>query len=247
MKKNYMILLICVIIGGIIGVYLFNNKESKEVRYYTYDGKFVISSSANKKDNYKKLNNNYFIKETISNMTSKEEIIEVLFSEGFNEPYFAYGYYTVSDFNKYFSEYIKKGLICDGEYTHYLEEAASYRCVKHESGHEYQKIDSELCANISDELVCIKANDWQNNKDYKKMFEKAGWQCEYYDYGSREFSVDIASTNGYLECSKTKPSERKNDNELFCNIETDGSAMCSNNAGWCNIYKDLSTSCFGID
>ena len=248
MKKNYLILLIVAIIICVgVGLYLLNIKKTSEVKYYTYDGKFVMSSYAQKVDDYKKLNNNYFIKEKISNVTSKEDIIEVLFSGGFNEPYFAYGYYTIDDFNKYFSEDIKKGLVCDGESIHYLAEATSYKCVKHKPGYKYQKIDSELCANINNQLVCIKANDWQNNANYKKMFENVGWQCEYYDYSTQEFSANKVPTNGYLECSKVKPSNAKKDNELFCYIETDGEVVCNNNVGWCNLYKDLSTSCFGID
>ncbi len=249
MKKRYMVLLIVVvIIGAFLTAYLINVK--KRVRYYTYDGEYVMSSNAIKVYNYKELERNYFIKETASKAKSKTEVIEMQYSSDFNAPYLLYGYYTVDEFKKYFAEDIKNGLVCDGKKVHYHAETSSFKCIKHKAGFKYEKIDSEVCAVINEELICVKANDWKNNKNYKKMFENIGWKCEYTDYSTGKHSDTKAPKKGIMECSKTKPSIRNQalSEEMFFDLGTDGSAIFNDhNTAYCSINADLSAYCFGIE
>ena len=258
MKEFFKLIVIIIIlfILSIAAIKLFDKKDESEdnelekinaiTKYYTYEGKgkFTMSSISNKVDNYKELNNNYYIKERITKEKSKGRIIEVLYNDFEREPYL-YGYYNETDFNKYFQEQIKNGLVCDNKTLIGLGEGVNIKCISHEAGFEYDKIDSELCAYINDKEICIKPNDWYNIESYKEKFESVGWICEYQDSG--EWSNDKKPTNGNLECSKERPSTRNyKEGELFCFIGTDGGAVCNNNIGWCSINDDLNTFCFGV-
>ena len=83
MKKILFIIIIILLLGVVTYIVLTKNK----VMYYSYEDKFVISSTANKVKKVKNLNNDYYIKENITKTKSKERLVEVLFSEGINEPY----------------------------------------------------------------------------------------------------------------------------------------------------------------
>lgn len=244
MKKGIIIGLLVIGVLGYIGYRLY---FSSKTMYYTYEDKFVMSSTAKKTSNMEEIKNDYYIKENINNVKSKEKVVEVLYSEEFNGPYYLYGYYLIDDFNNYFKEQIDNGFVCDkDDYSYALGEGSSMKCTVHESGFKYEKIDSELCVSINDKEVCIKPNDWANIEKYKSLFEDAGWICEYKDYNIGKWSKEIP-TFGNLECSEEKPSVRDHGNyDLFCYINTDGHATCNNNIGWCSINSDLNTNCFGI-
>lgn len=226
-----------------------SNKESIIIKYFTYEGngKFTMSSTANRVSDFKKIKNNYYIKEEINNEKSDDKIVEVLYNDFESEPYL-YGYYTNEEFNKYFEEQIKNGLVCDDKTEIGFGEGVNIKCVEHDTGFEYEKIDSKLCAYINDKEICINANDWENIDDYKKQFENVGWICEYKNNDNGKWSEDERPVNGYLECSKEKPSTNKHtSNELFCNIGSEGASVCNNNDGWCSINNDLNTYCFGVN
>lgn len=255
MKKDNKIILIVLIsllvlillLVFIFVKFVFRDKgELEKIYYYTYEDKFVMSSNADKKTNLDDLNNDYFIKEKVKNAKSNSNIIEVTYNEYGEEP-ITYGYYTEQDFNNYFKSYIDDGLICDNNSSFNMGEGVVLKCLIHESGFTYQKVDSELCVNIDDKMVCIKPNDWENIVNYKNKFESAGWICEYNNYTTGEWNDSNIPEDGILECSKDKPSTRHNDyvEGLFCFIGTDGGAICSNNNGWCGIGDDLNTWCFG--
>jgi hypothetical protein len=242
MKKILLIIIIILLLGVVTYIVLTKNK----LMYYSYEDKFVISSTANKVKKVKNLNNDYYIKENITKTKSKERLVEVLFSEGINEPYNTYGYYPISEFNTLFKDKIIDGFLCGIDKPYYLEEGNSLKCTIYDIGYKYNKIDSELCVLINNKEVCIKPNDWNNIEDYKKMLIDNGWLCEYKDYNTGEWTTNIPE-DGVLECSKEKPSIRDHsNNDLYCHINTDGSATCGNNNGWCSIDKDNSTYCFGI-
>ena len=258
MKKGYIVGLIILIICSVsLGMYLLLTKDNSEsiknnesIVYYTYEGngKFVMSSIADKVSNYRELNNNYFIKENIQKVESSEKIIEVIYAQ-FGEKDIIYGYYTEEEFNKYFKDKINEGLVCDGNSSYNMGEGVTLKCITHNSGFKYDKKDSELCANIDNNIVCIKPNDWNNIKDYKNKFESVGWNCQYIDQTTGAWNDNVIPEIGNLECSKIKPSDRQNtyNHDLFCFIGNDGSAICNDNNGWCGIGSDINTWCFGVN
>lgn len=263
MKKEFKLLIIIILLLTVLfGVYKFlyksetnDNKKSENkveektsvIKYYSYEGngKFTMSSISNKVDNLKDLNNNYYIKEKITKEKSNEKIIEILYNDFEREPYL-YGYYSESDFNKYFSDQIKNGLVCDNKTEIALGEGVNIKCILHDLGFEYEKIDSELCSYINDKEICIKPNDWNNIEKYKEQFENVGWICEYQDFDTGKWNKDVIPNNGNLECSEEGHSKHS-DNKIFCFIGTDGAAVCNNNVGWCGINDDLNTYCFGVN
>ena len=255
MKKIFKLLVALVLAGLIVlaACKLFCKQDKSDssttTKYYSYekDGKFIMSSTAHKVEDLKQIDNKYYIKENITKTKSKEKIVEVLYNDFSGEPYL-YGYYTNSDFNKYFSEQIKNGLTCDNKTEVAYGEGSNIKCLIHDEGFEYEKIDSELCVNIDDNEVCVKPNAWEDVDKYKDNFEKAGWVCEYHDYDSGKWTNSKKPTDGVMECSKVKPSERTNSgNDLYCYIGTDGETTCNDGNGWCNINSDLTTNCYGTD
>ena len=262
MKKVFKIIAIILLLLAIsFGVYKIFYKPNKNVvpnnvpneipsiiKYYSYEGngEFVMSSTSNKVNDLKELKNNYYIKETIKREKSNGEVIEVLYNDFDSEPYL-YGFYTNEEFNKYFSKEIEDGLICDDKTEIAFEEGINIKCLTHETGFEYDKINSELCAKINDKEICIKPNDWKNVDKYKEDFENAGYICEYHNFDTGKWTGDTKINNGNLECSKEKPSlDKYKDGELFCFMGTDGAAVCNDNIGWCGINNDLNTYCFGV-
>ena len=255
MKKVFKFVLLVILIALLTCVaYKFlckknTNSSLSTIKYYSYenDGKFIMSSTAHKVEDVKQIENDYYIKEHITNVKSEEKIVEVLYNDFSEEPYL-YGYYTEKDFNKYFSDQIKDGLVCDNKTEIAFGEGTNIKCLIHKEGFEYEKIDSELCVLINGKEICLKPNAWSNIDKHKEEFENAGWICEYQDYDTGKWTNDKKPTNGILECSKVKPSEGVvKEGNLYCYIGPKGWASCDNNKGWCNINNDLTTNCNGID
>ena len=254
MKKNYIVILFSLLIVVLVGAFIiFKNTNKEEVKteetekvyYYTYEGKFVMSSTAHKVTDYKELKNNFFVKEKVKKVKSDSKIMEVIYDE-FGEDPIVYGYYTEEEFSKYFKDKIDEGFTCDSDIGFNMGEGVILRCIFHDSGYSYEKVESELCANVNNNLVCIKPNDWENIDKYREEFENAGDKCEYYDYSTGKYSDSKKPKLGNLECSNEKPSIRK-DNTFYCLLGSDGGSICSVNTGWCSIGEDLNTYCFGID
>ena len=198
------------------------------------NGEFTLSSLAKKINDYKKLNKKFFIKETINETISTSPVIEVFYGDYDSSKdkieYYTYGNYTKEDFNSYFSSYIKEGLKCDGNSSVYIGEGSYYKCVEHETGYKYDRIDSEACIITNDSnTICVKPNDWNNVSDYKTKFEKVGWTCTKTNFNEQN----------YVLCQK----EKSNFNELYIYIHDDG-AVVVGSGSYCYVNKDLASWCF---
>ncbi len=212
-----------------------SNSSSNKVMYYSIEenGEFTPSSLAKKVSDYKTLNKKFFIKETISEAISANPVIEVFYgtyeSDKDTIEYFTYGFYSKEDFNNFFSSYINKGLKCDGSSNIYIGEGSYYKCVEHETGYKYDRIDSEACIITNSNTICVKPNDWNNVSDYKTKFEKVGWTCA---------KTDQENQN-YVLCQK----EESNFDDLYIYIHDDGRVVVGSGS-YCYVNHDLASWCF---
>ena len=243
----YIVIIGIIILFGIgIGYYLhiINKKPAdksinNKIFYYSVENNvnFTPSSLAKKVNNYKELNKNFFVKETINETISKAPVIEVFLGDYDSSKdtieYYTYGNYTKEDFNSYFSSYIKEGLKCDGNSSVYIGEGSYYKCAEHETGYKYDRIDSEACIITNDSnTICVKPNDWNNVSDYKTKFEKIGWTCTKTDFNEQN----------YLLCQK----EESDINKLHIYIHDDGTIIFGERS-ICYVGHDLSSCCVNYD
>ena len=207
--------------------------EGNATVYYSIegDGEYTPSALAKKVIDYKKLKAPFFIKEVIVKTKSTEPLIEILNSYYLDNEqirYYTYNYIAEKEFKRDYSKNIKDGLKCDGITETYAGEGDYIKCNKHDTGFEYNKIESEICVLIEEKPKCIKPNnDWSKIEEYKNEFESLGWTCTITDY-------EIKDQN-QLEC---------NYNELRLTLANSGEVIIGYESPYCYVNKDLATWCY---